>query len=133
MKDGFNDLTEAEKAEIGKIIVFSCGLHGLVHFAESANKSLIQSEKGLFKESTPAYDKAFVKKTESATIRLIRTCSKAFSKGGDEKNGVNLEFVSYVQPFLKQHKLHSLPLAPFRGNRFNILFAKGDHVFFLYK
>ena len=134
MKDGFNELTDEEKAEVGNILVFSCGLLGLVHFAESAYNSLIESERGLFNEgSPPAFDKSFVKKTESATVRLIRTCSKAFSKGGDEKSGCHLEFVSYVQPFLKQYKLHSLPLAPFRGNRFNILFANADHVFFLQK
>ena len=134
MKDGFNELTDDEKAEVGNILVFSCGLHGLVHFADSANTSLIESEKGLFnQESAPVYDKSFAKKTESATVRLIRTCSKAFSKGGDEKSGCHLEFVSYIQPFLKQHKIHSLPLAPFRGNRFNILFANADHLFFLHK
>ena len=28
MKDGFNELTDEEKAEVGNILVFSCGLHG---------------------------------------------------------------------------------------------------------
>lgn len=72
MKDGFNELTDEEKAEVGNILVFSCGLHGLVHIAESSNNSLIESKIGLFnQESAPVNDKSFIKKTESATVRLI--------------------------------------------------------------
>ena len=82
--ENYDDLSEDEKTDVGSILVFSCGLHGLVHMAESANKTLIECEKVVFdREMPPAFDVSFVKKSESATVRLIRTCSKAFAKGGD--------------------------------------------------
>ena len=84
--ENYDDLSEDEKTDAGSILVFSCGLHGLVHMAESANESLIECEKSYFdREMPPAFDVSFVKKSESATLRLIRTCSKAFAKGGGKK------------------------------------------------
>jgi len=131
VKAGYEELTEEEKADVGQLLVFSCGLHSLVHFAECCNNSLTEAEKGMFPERVPTSDPTMNKQSESATCRLVRTCSKAFARGGDAKNGVHLEFNAYVQPFLQEHNLHTLPLAPYRGNRFNILFANASHVFFL--
>ena len=39
--------------------------------------------------------------------------------------------MAHVQPFLNAHNMTTLPLTPFRGNRFNILFANAGHLFFL--
>ena len=66
------------------------------------------------------------KPSESATCCLVRNSSKAFAK-----NVVHLELSAYVQPFLQEKKIHTLAIAPYRGNRFNILFANANHMFFL--
>ena len=42
-------------------------------------------------------------------------------------------FNAYVKPFLREKKMSSLPLQPYRGSRFNILFENAAHVFLLRK
>ena len=42
-----------------------------------------------------------------------------------------MEFPSYILLFLRSANLHSLPLTPFRGSRFNIVFAYASFFFFL--
>ena len=131
VRDGWHEMAEEDQLAAGRLLVFTCGLHGLVHFAEAAGSALAEAEKAMFNGDVPAADPFIQKHGETATVRLVRTTCKAFSRGGDERNGVHLQFMAYVKPFLKQHKLLTLPLAPFRGNRFNILFANASHIFFL--
>ena len=47
MKEGFNIMSEEDKHADGKLFVFSCGLHDLVHFAESCATSLLEAERGM--------------------------------------------------------------------------------------
>jgi hypothetical protein len=61
----------------------------------------------------------------------VRTACKAFSKGGDEKNGQYLNFHTYCKEFLYEKKFRTMPLERFRGNRFNILFRNAASIFFL--
>lgn len=130
--DNFIDLSEDEKGAIVKLLNYFCGLHTLIHMAETAQKGLLEGEKGIFADSTvPVPDPQFANVLEPGTIRLIRTASKAFAAGADEKSGVFGHFSVYSREFLKTHKLHSLPLAQFRGARFNILFSNGASVYFL--
>ena len=131
VKEGFDEMCAEDKIAAGQLFVFSCGLHGLVHFAESCATSLLEAEKGMFEGCVPSIDSFLNKANESGTIRLIQTCCKAFARGADEKNGCHLEFAAFVKPFLKEHGFHTLPLAPFRGNRFNILFSNAGHIFLL--
>lgn len=131
VRDGYDQMSEEDRTAAGRLLVFSCGLHGLVHFAETASKSIGEAEKALFDGEVPVPDAQFKKHGETATVRLVRTCCKAFARGGDERNGVHLQFMAYVKPFLQEHNMLSLPLSPFRGSRFNILFANAGHIFFL--
>ena len=82
----------------------------------------------------------FKKKTNSepGSVPLVRTCCKAFARGGealarggDEKNGQFCSFNIYIQDTLKRYMFQSIPLERFRGNRFNILFRNAGVVFFL--
>ena len=66
----------------------------------------------MFHEKVPKTDHQMNKPSESATCCPVCTCLKAFAHGGDAKNGVHLEFSAYVQPFLQEKKLHTLPLHP---------------------
>lgn len=102
-----------------------------MHFAEFASASALEFEKGCFNE-IPIYDRSFRKAKESGTLRLIRTSCKAFARGADEKNGRYGDFGAFIQPYRVENKLQSLPLEPFHGSRFNVLFANAGSVFFLH-
>ncbi len=88
---------------------FFYGLHALIHFAETSEHALMAVEKDLLPDN-PQIDEARerVSKNESATIRLIRTASKAFTN------------------------MYSLPWKPFCGSRFNVLFDNAAGTFFLH-
>ena len=47
------------------ILVFFCGLHSLIHFAETSNKT--QVEQWIFDDNAPVYDPSFRKSSESGT------------------------------------------------------------------
>ena len=63
----------------------------------------------------------------------MRTVSKAFACGGDEKCGVYGSFYICVKDYLKEKKLRSVPIQRFHGNRFNTLFENAANIFFLHK
>lgn len=126
--ESFNDI---QKSQLTKLCNFFCSLHVLVHLAEAASAALLQYEKTVFDTNPPIHDKSFQKASEPGATRLIRTACKAFAAGGDEKSGMHGNFSTYTRDFLKQHKLRSVPLERFRGNRFNILFSSAASVHFL--
>ena len=67
-------------------------------------------------------------KGESGTLRLIRTVCKAIQERGSEKSGRTVQFST----FMKHERGEELiPLSPFLGNRFNILFYNGGAAYFL--
>ncbi|WAR27970.1 hypothetical protein MAR_013674, partial [Mya arenaria] len=98
------------------LLNFFCGLYNLVHFAEAGNKS-------------PIRDASFSKSSESGTLRLVRTTSKALARGQMR----SVESSGTLIHFLKENQLNSLPLEPFRGNRFNVLFESAVALFFLHR
>ena len=134
LRPHFTQLSNAEQESCGRLLKFGCGLHGLVHHAEAATKSLSAFEKVVFgPEKPPILDMKFYKPTESGTFRLIRTTSNALGRGGDEKNGCYGEFKLYIQQFLRANGIFSLPIEPYHGNRFNILFENSVAFFFLHE
>ena len=112
---------------------FFCGLHSLVHFAEAASKTLCELDQGGFDQEPPIHDPRFRKATESGTARLIRTASNALGRGGNAKCGKYGDFKEVVAEFLKESGLRSLPIQPYHGNRFNILFENAVSLFFLHE
>ena len=133
MMEFWNDLSDDVKAQLTRLNHFFCGLHGLVHMAEIANTSLIEVERNYFDGDVPIENPHFRRATESGICRLIRTACQAFAYGGDQKNGCHGRFVIYLADYLKQHSVHSLPLTPYRGNRFNIVFHNAAVVYWLHK
>ncbi|XP_041369492.1 uncharacterized protein LOC121383482 [Gigantopelta aegis] len=109
---------------------FFCGLHLLVNLAEVSNISLAKFENSLERQdkgaATLSATASFTKKSELGVVRFVRTACKVFTKGGDEKNGAYRAFSDYIV----QHKDEIIRLAPFRGNRFNILFLDGGLIYY---
>jgi len=120
----YESFDDVEKQSLETMCNFFCGLHALVNFADTAQTSIKEVEKVLFDGNSPIYDRDFFKDSEPGTCRLVRTASKAFGSGpgGDEKSGCQGPFKVFVQEILKDNKLHHMPLKPYRGSRFNILF-----------
>lgn len=131
--ENYHELDEEGKQSVSKLNNFFCGLHSLVHFAETCSKTLNEFEKQHFDNKAPMHQGSYKKDGESGTLRLIRTASKAFSRGADEKSGCHLPFVTFIAQFLKDHNMKSLKLVPFRGQRFNILFHNAGQVYLLHE
>ena len=129
--ENYAQLTDAQRLSLGKLCNFFCGLHALVHLAEVASTALKESDKGFFADKSPILDGSFSKGNESGAVRLIRTASKAVAQGGDEKSGCHGSYMEYMRPHLKANGFYSLPLEPFRGNRFNIVFQNAASLFYL--
>ena len=127
----WDQLTDLVKSSITNLNIFFCGLHVLVHTAETATASLQQAECGLLETVPPIHDTTFRKGNEPGCLRLVRTVSKAFSSGGDKRNGAHGPFSVYIKPFLKDNAMLSMPIERFKGNRFNILFSNAAGVYFL--
>ena len=116
-------------------VVF-CGLHSLVYAAEAVNVSGIQVEKNLFDgEPPPIQDTIFAKKSEAGSTRFIRTACNAFARWGDPKHGCHGRLIAQenIQTFLRENGLRSLPIQPFKGSHFNILFHSAGAIFFLHE
>ena len=131
MKNNWSELSEVERTGLSKMNNFYCGLHTYVQVAEVAGAALLTLE--------PAKQKLgyirIVYSSEPGPIRLIRTCAKSFARGGDAKNGVHDKFNVY-QPLrkkLNEAGMLSIPIVPFRGNRFNIIFFNGGFSYFLHE
>ena len=94
-----------------------------------AEKAIREVERG--RPSTPQADEEHGKTNESTTVCLVITSCKAFAAGADEKSGIYGQFRIIAKEFLHHHHLDSLPIVPFCGSHFNILFDNAAGMFFL--
>ena len=65
---------------------------------------------------------------ELGPLRLIRSACKLVQECGCEKSGRMVSFATFMK---ETNQMDNLPLYPFLGNRFNILFLNGAGVFYL--
>ncbi|XP_070207979.1 uncharacterized protein [Littorina saxatilis] len=133
--ENWDELSENEQESLSHMNNFYCGLHILVNFAEVSEKVLKRFEDADDDQPQVEENK---RPNEGKTVRLVRQASKCFARGGDEKSGCYQDFRSYMmerdeaEEGLAKTKVAKL-LAPFRGNRFNILFFNAEVVFFIHK
>ncbi|XP_052225068.1 uncharacterized protein LOC127840695 [Dreissena polymorpha] len=127
--NNYDSFCEEEKIAYSKMNNFFCGLHTLVHLAETAQKTLLETEKLHFNNDIPKLNKHFDKPSQPGTIRLIHTSCKAFARRGDAKNGCHSNFLTFLSDTLKKEKM-SFPLQPLKGNRFNILFTNAGQIYY---
>ena len=113
--------------EVNKLF---CGLHYLVGLADQAEaclkiwESIIHKDRKVGSIAHGGYSNG-----ESGVTRLIRTVGKSVQERGCEKSGKIVCFATYLKD---EFGITSIPLFPFLGNRFNILFVNAAGVYFLY-
>ena len=125
----WKELSVAEQDQLSSLNNFFCGMHILVGMADTASSTLLLWENAHF-ESTVGAAAAIgggYTKSESGIVRLIRTTCKAMERHESEQSGVYQPFTT----FLKANGISRNPLAPFRGNRFNILFYDAGVIYFI--
>ena len=126
--DSWDQFTLEEQNSMCTLNNFYCGMHVLVGMADTAASTLLEWETNHFEDSgKPAGPSVLANKSESGTVRLIRTACKALSKHGSEQSGVFQPFTSY----LTTNGVKRNPLASFRGNRFNILFYDAGALYYI--
>ena len=116
---GWSEFGDIEKEQMIRMNNFFCGLHFLVALPDAAEATLkLWESVDLDDHKTNA---------TSGTQRLIRTACKAFNYRGSEQAG----YSAYFRSYFRGKGIHKIPLAQFRGNRFNILFYDAAGVFYL--
>ena len=115
--------------EVASLNNFFCGMHLIVGMADTASSTLIQWEESnsSIQDAVSKSSAILQRRSESGTVRLIRTVCKALSKHGSEQSGVYQQFTS----FLKSNGIARNPLATFRGNRFNIVFYDAGATYYI--
>ena len=118
--DNWDELTTAKQDHFSSLNNFFCSMHVLVGMADTTSSSLLTWEKTHFETPTGAAAAihGINQKSESGIIRLVHTACEALGRHGNEQSGVYQPFTT----FLKSNNILRNSLAPFRGNRFNILF-----------
>lgn len=127
--DNWDSLSVDEKKLCCKMNNFYCGLHLLVGMADTCEIALKKFEKNYLdgKDVGSAVRPELKRyhKSESSTLRLLRTASKCFAIGQDEKNGASLPWTTYLKS--KNKKNH---IVRFKHNRFNLVFSLASAVFY---
>ena len=125
--ESWETMTPDEQSSMSTLNNFFCGMHVLVGMADAASSALLRWEISHFNGATDTTSCVIRRKGESGIVCLVRTACKALSKHGSEQSGVYQSFTSY----LVSNGIKRNPLAPFRGNRFNILFYDAGVLFYI--
>lgn len=125
--DGWLVMSDSEREHFTRMNNFFCGLHFLVALADSAEATLKVWESTY--ESDLCVCANTCNSSSSGTQRLIRTACKAFHARGSQQAGCS----TYFRAYLRSKGIDKIPLAAFRGNRFNILFYDAAGVYYLRK
>ena len=113
-------LEDVQKEDALYMARHSCRMHLVANFATAADKGVKAYETAVSKGESPY---AFKSNDNSGTLRLKRTCCKAFCQRGCGKSGVH----QFFEPHLILRKCQ-LKLLAFEGHRFNISFTNGAAV-----
>lgn len=125
--DKWDTLSPAEQSNCKKMNNFFCGLHLTVAMADTFCVAVKSLESDMQPLGASSHDdtKMFVKQSETAVERFIRSTCKMCVRGADEKSGCPA-FSTYLQMVGKRNML-----VEFAHNRFNVLFYDGGEVFAL--
>ena len=126
----FDMLSNEQQNALQSMNHFFCGLHLLISLAENSSKSLKNFEKVKLQNVDTGAEKSaklkmFIKGSESAVVRFVRTTCKLFAKGTHSANSFG-PFCAYLS-----QKGEVNILEEFLHNRFNIVFYNSEAVFYL--
>ena len=100
IKEGWNLLSDEEKNICSRMNNLFCSLHLLVNFAYVCSETLQKFESSYLKEKPKPVDHEEPDtewvSSECGTIRLIRTASKVFGKGGWMKKVVYIDLSVHI-------------------------------------
>ncbi|XP_065887842.1 uncharacterized protein [Dysidea avara] len=116
---GWDEMSQDEKHVLTRMNNFYCGLHFIVGLADTAESVLKAWESTICEVGDQG--------RTSGTQRLIRTACKAFHHKGSEQAGCSVRFRTYC----RGNGVTKIPLAAFRGNRFNIIFYDAAGIYYL--
>ena len=116
---GWDKMSQDEKNVLTRMNNFYCGLHFIVGLADAAESVLKAWESTVCEVGDQG--------RTSGTQRLIRTACKAFHYRGSEQAGCSVHFRTYC----RSNGVLKIPLATFRGNRFNIIFYDAAGIYYL--
>ena len=130
MKSDWETLSSDEQNKLLNVHEYFCGLHYLVALADTSEVSLKLWESLIFDDpkKVGSLNYGSYSNGESGPLRLIRTVCKLVQERRCEKSGKMVTFATFLK---ETHQVINLPLYPFLGNRFNILFLNGAGVFYL--
>ena len=133
------ELEPEDEARLEEMGTYFCDMHGLVHMAEDAVKSLVAAEKAHFaqkNEPVPVLSPQCLRTGEGAAgaSRLVMATCKAVSKGGDEKSRIHAKAKVFLKDTLEgKFATKVLPFSRSIGSRFNMLFRNASRVWGLRK
>ena len=103
------------------------GLHFVVGLADQAQAALKVWIAILYKDQPVGrLRQDGYSKRKSGTLRLVRTVCKSVQERGCEKSGRPVHFLTFLQ---KETHFNNGPLAPFKGNIFNVLLLNDAGIF----
>ena len=123
MKEAEEVLDDEALINVRRMDTFFCGLHDLVHYVEAAVESHREFEASHFEGGkAPILNPACFRPGESGGSRTVQSVCKAFTRGGDEKNGCFTEFSTFLrQSISRSFGTTKNPFSKFLGARFNVL------------
>ena len=126
----FDDLSQMKQEKMIEVNQSFCGLYYLVGLADQAEaclkiwESIIHKDQKVGSIAHGGYAHG-----ESGVTRLIRTVCKSVQERGCEIPGKIVCFATYLKD---EFGITSIPLFPFLGKIFNILFVNAAGVYFFY-
>ena len=131
--ENWDNLEAVDKQSLLNVNEFFCGLHYMVALAEQTEETLKLADNLLYGTSkVGSLAHGGYTKGESGTTRLIRTVCKSVQERGCEKSGRMAQFATFIKQKQTETETVLIPLAPFIGNCFNILFYNGAGCYYLF-
>ena len=120
-----------EQKRLLNVHEYICGLHYLVALEDTSGVSLKLWESIIFDDPKKAgsLNHGPYFNGEYGLLRIKRTVCKLVQEQCCEKSGKMVNFAAFLKEF---HQIINLPLYPFLGNWFNILFLNWTGVFYLF-
>uniref|UniRef100_A0AC34FBL6 Uncharacterized protein n=1 Tax=Panagrolaimus sp. ES5 TaxID=591445 RepID=A0AC34FBL6_9BILA len=118
LQEGWNDLTDSEKADLCQIRSFFCQLHILSNCCQVVQSALLIQEHDVREDSNIP---------EPTVMQLIKECAQYFGERASSLHMIYPKWKSYAE----QHGIKHYRIPDLKGHRFNIIFTIANSIFYL--